>query len=75
MCMLPLHALKGELTPFLTNIRPSPSCYFADGQGTFLSINHQNGLLLDQRGDPEDDNGTDDGGTELTEKAAPGDAE
>ncbi len=32
-------------------------------------------LLLDQRGDPEDDDGTDDGGTELTEKSAPGDAE
>ena len=32
-------------------------------------------LLLDQRGDPEDDDGTDDGGTELTKKAAPGDAE
>ena len=32
-------------------------------------------LLLDQRGDPEDDDGTDDGCAELTEKAAPGDAE
>ena len=32
-------------------------------------------LLLDQRGDPEDDDGTDDCGAELTEKAAPGDAE
>ena len=32
-------------------------------------------LLLDQRCDPKDDDGTDDGGTKLTEKAAPGDAE
>ena len=32
-------------------------------------------LLLDQRGDPKNDDGTDDGDTELTEKAAPGDAE
>ena len=32
-------------------------------------------LLLDQRGDPEDDDGTDDGCAELTEKATPGDAE
>ena len=32
-------------------------------------------LFLNQRGDPEDDDGTDDGGTELTKKAAPGDAE
>ena len=32
-------------------------------------------LLFDQRGDPEDDDGTDDGDTELTEKATPRDAE
>ena len=32
-------------------------------------------LLLDQRGDPEDDDSTDDGGTKLTEKATPGNAE
>ena len=32
-------------------------------------------LLFDQRSDPEDDDGTDDSSAELTEKAAPGDAE
>ena len=32
-------------------------------------------LFLDQRSDPEDDDGTDDGCAELTEKATPGDAE
>ena len=32
-------------------------------------------LFFDQRGDPEDDDGTDDGCAELTEKAAPRDAE
>ena len=74
MCMFPLHALKGELVAFLPDISPCLPCNPAHGQREILQI-LTHCLLLDQRSNPEDDDGTDDGGTELTKKAAPGDAE
>ena len=38
-----------------------------------MTLNH-GGLFLDQRGDPEDDDGTDDGCAQLAQEASPRDA-
>ena len=71
--MFPLHVLKGELCTFSLDIFTSPSCYLAHGQREILQI-PIHCLLLNQRGDPEDDDGTNDGCAELTKNTAPGDA-
>ena len=63
--MFPLHVLKGELCTFSLDIFTSPSCYLAHGQREILQI-PIHCLLLNQRGDPEDDDGTNDSCAKLT---------
>ena len=68
--MFPLHTLLGELTPFLPDIRSRLPCNPAHGQREKLQI-PIHCLLLDQRGNPEDDDSTDDSCAKLPQNTSP----